>query len=937
VLRFIVTVIAVWVGWGISLSAFGIETGSKGPCLAYSGAWSYWEDTTGELTVDGALPLYRQQRFTPHDALVPSQGFTKSAYWYAKRLQKSGTSCSSHWFFSVQYPNLDWLDVYFINDKGQILHQSQSGDRRSFDSRELLNRSFFFRVPLDQMQSEDTIVLLRAATSGAINLPNFLQSFEEVYREDHASQMLFGLYVGAIAVMACYYLVVGLMALHLESVFLGLFLIAIATYRLGFHGVTFEYLMPHYPRLANITVPSFGVLSALLLTLYSERFLGIARNTRSHKVSRVVSYTLCGLFIVTLYLEYKVISLAVICGIVVPLVWWMVGIYVWLGKSFAPAKYFVIAWSGFFVSLGFSNYMTMTSFRGFEDAMMLIITIPELALVFVTLLLSIAASEKYRYTNRLALDAQKRSLEAQIEARKATEEINLRLEGEVTKRTAELAHQTREMKTVFDAVRQGLCVIDEDCRIAPQFSAEMRGFVEVQDLKGQSLVDLVLKKTDLALDKIAEIETVVMNCMHEDLLVFEANNHVFPLTATLKHFDRSLDIEFAWDPITEDDETVRGLLVAIRDVTLLKAAEREAAEQRSRFDEISQVIAVAPAKMHLFLESANHLLAVSEGIAAQAMSDDDFFTVLRHLHTLKGNSRTYGLKALALAVHEAESTLIDVQKESPMGSAQILKPILQQLKQRVCDLRDINDKVLNRAGVMSVERHFAKFSRMLFELMPQLQGQHRQQISDAVADLFEAMSYRFFRNLRPMIRSLDDLAIRLDKQTPDVELLGEDFELQLDEIPYMEGIFVHLFRNSMDHGFGFGQQNKITVQVSHTPEQTLIRYRDNGRGLDMERLRARGLEAGLLRGDADAQAIAELIFHPGISSASTVTDISGRGVGMSAVRSIVSDLRGRVDLLLDPGRPGDTYLGFSILLVLPRFNRFADLTVDLQPTPLAAS
>jgi chemotaxis protein histidine kinase CheA len=141
----------------------------------------------------------------------------------------------------------------------------------------------------------------------------------------------------------------------------------------------------------------------------------------------------------------------------------------------------------------------------------------------------------------------------------------------------------------------------------------------------------------------------------------------------------------------------------------------------------------------------------------------------------------------------------------------------------------------------------------------------------------------------------------------------------------------------MDHGFGFGQQNKITVQVSHTPEQTLIRYRDNGRGLDMERLRARGLEAGLLRGDADAQAIAELIFHPGISSASTVTDISGRGVGMSAVRSIVSDLRGRVDLLLDPGRPGDTYLGFSILLVLPRFNRFADLTVDLQPTPLAAS
>jgi two-component system chemotaxis sensor kinase CheA len=133
---------------------------------------------------------------------------------------------------------------------------------------------------------------------------------------------------------------------------------------------------------------------------------------------------------------------------------------------------------------------------------------------------------------------------------------------------------------------------------------------------------------------------------------------------------------------------------------------------------------------------------------------------------------------------------------------------------------------------------------------------------------------------------------------------------------------MHLIRNSMDHGIeppeiraANGKRPMANVHLSarHSGASVLVGVSDDGRGIDADAVRKRGIEKGLLAADAEpseAETFA-LIFQPGFSTAKTVTDVSGRGVGMDVVRQRVDSLRGSIDVASKPGQ------GTSVTLRLP--------------------
>ncbi len=170
-------------------------------------------------------------------------------------------------------------------------------------------------------------------------------------------------------------------------------------------------------------------------------------------------------------------------------------------------------------------------------------------------------------------------------------------------------------------------------------------------------------------------------------------------------------------------------------------------------------------------------------------------------------------------------------------------------------------------------------------------------------------------------RLVHDLGIELDK---DVELAiqGADTELDKTVIDQLNDPLVHLIRNSMDHGIetrpgrqAAGKPARATIQLSalHSGAHVLIRVTDDGRGLDVDAVRARALEQGLIDGAArlsEAEIFA-LILAPGFSTAREVTDVSGRGVGMDVVRRNVEALHGSIEIQSQPGR------GLTVTLRLP--------------------
>ena len=180
---------------------------------------------------------------------------------------------------------------------------------------------------------------------------------------------------------------------------------------------------------------------------------------------------------------------------------------------------------------------------------------------------------------------------------------------------------------------------------------------------------------------------------------------------------------------------------------------------------------------------------------------------------------------------------------------------------------------------------------------------------------FATVAERLYRVVRQTAKELNKRA--------NLDIRGGQAEIDRSVLERMTGPFEHLLRNSVAHGIesretrlqqGKTELGEIALTVRQEGNEFVLVFADDGAGINVDRVRAKALAKGLMQeGDhlTDAQ-IAEFIFSPGFSTAETVSEISGRGVGMDVVRSEVAALGGRIDIDFKAGR-GST---FSIYLPL---------------------
>jgi len=179
---------------------------------------------------------------------------------------------------------------------------------------------------------------------------------------------------------------------------------------------------------------------------------------------------------------------------------------------------------------------------------------------------------------------------------------------------------------------------------------------------------------------------------------------------------------------------------------------------------------------------------------------------------------------------------------------------------------------------------------------------------------------KVFAKLPRMVR---DLSQKLGKQVR-LEMRGEETELDKSVADEIGDPLVHLVRNAIDHGIeipverqakGKPGEGQLTIAASQEGNSIVIRINDDGRGIPVEKIKAKALAKGLI-GEAELAAmehreVLNLIFLPGFSTAEQVTDVSGRGVGMDVVRTNIRKINGSVDLESEQGK------GSQIIIKLP--------------------
>ncbi|MEM5432104.1 Hpt domain-containing protein [Cupriavidus oxalaticus] len=484
-----------------------------------------------------------------------------------------------------------------------------------------------------------------------------------------------------------------------------------------------------------------------------------------------------------------------------------------------------------------------------------------------------------------------------------------------------LRQKTTDIQAILQNMQQGILTVVDGGAIHPEYSAYLEQIFGTSEIAGRNFMDLVFADTDLGTDAQSQVEAAVDACVGQDGINFVFNQHLLPTEVEKRMPDGQVKVlDLSWSAITDDADTVVRLMLCVRDVTQLRELAAEASEQRRSLEIIGEILAVSQDKFHRFMESAHGFVHENERIIRQSTEADTVAVaaLFRNMHTIKGNARTYKLQHLTDVVHEAEQrleVLRDVERDSSEWNPDALMQDVERVRDVLARYATINEVKLGRKGAGGAASELAA--------------------APETTSVEEALS--------AVVGALPSLAEDLGKLPPQVSIQDNGYRLRAEVTGLMENVFSHLLRNAIDHGIepaearialGKPVAGAIRIEAAVDQHALQVTVADDGRGLALDRIRATALERGWIGEDemVGDDVIARFIFRPGFSTAETVTMISGRGVGMDAVRDFLERAQGGIALRFTDNNVGAPYRQFQTVVSLPE--RFAvDSVVALSEAP----
>jgi two-component system, chemotaxis family, sensor kinase CheA len=447
-------------------------------------------------------------------------------------------------------------------------------------------------------------------------------------------------------------------------------------------------------------------------------------------------------------------------------------------------------------------------------------------------------------------------------------------------REVQITARNRDMRLVLDNVEEGFVTIGRDGNMSDERSAILEQWFG--RTSSPALVDYLTGiDRDLGVWFAMGWESVL-----EDLLPLEATLDQLP--RRFKHDGRTYEIRYR--PILEG-EALSQLLVIVADVTARVERERAEISQREMVQVFQRVLADRPGFDEFVAEASALVEAIEQGDAA-----DD--VLRRHIHTLKGTAALFGLDRVVTFCHELESSGVRATVEE-RAALRTLWSEIEQMATR-----------FSRPATDAIEIRPADYERLLQALDNRVD---RVAISALVRSWqHEAIETRFAR-LREQVRGL---AQRLQRGEVIVTWSATPLRMSAQRWGPFWSVMAHVVRNVVDHGIESAEERErsgksgpatITLAGEEIGSEIVVTIADDGRGIDWPKIAAKAAARGLPH--ASKEQLEAALFADGVSTRDVASEVSGRGVGMGAVRAAVEALGGtiRVESVLGMG----TTLRFS--------------------------
>ena len=874
----------------------------------------YYVDPDGKLKLEDLASQEALADFTYAQYKTPSFGWTTNRFWFAIPFTTNDSSVLDP-VFEISWPLLDHIKVYLLDQRFGRLSEWELGDKFDFYQRPIDHTNFV--IPMELQANRDYFLFIRVESTSSVQLPVLFWHSTHYFEGREYFSAGQGLYYGSMLVMLIYNLFIFLSVRRATYLYYVGFVIGFIGLQSSLKGISFQYAWPHTPILSDYAISTGGAITLWFVVTFAKSFLKIEPHFKvSYRLLTGFQWAITVVALASLVLPYSlIIKFVAGFGAIASLSCIVVG-WMRLLAGQREARFYVAAWmvivTGTVLYMGKQFGMLPRNFFT-ENSM-------QFGSILEVVLLSFALADR--------LNTLKRELQV----------ANRKLEAHLANVEQQVEEKTKDIRSIMKTIRQGIFMITPDnMTVHPDYSSHTRDILHKDKVAGKNVMDLVFDDTTLSANDKDQLLQSLFVSLGEDRLNFDSNVSCLPTEVVYRIEDGHQRIlELDWDPITDENEIVDRVLISIRDITEYRHLVTKSQRDDLDLQIISEIVRVDPHKFASIMASCFELLGSCREILSQSNMErkrliEDLY---RYLHTIKGQARSFGLSLITDTVHEVES---DVAVFRDLQHALDLHVIEQGLAEVELILKTYDD-----IDTVKLQRRAQSTSRQVLELATATQWIHkvedltsdkvepyREFVAEIRTELIKATSVQFNSVVEECFFNAKRMATDLGRTEPKLNVTGPDLYVTHKAASLFRQVFTHLMNNAVDHGMetrlererigkpSHGHFN-LKISVDQAKAQVHLAFWDDGRGLQLERLRLKAGELGFSFA-SDDRSIANLIFENGLTTAEMLTNISGRGVGLDAIRIFIKEAGGSVSAELDEvdQAVSDRYHPFKINISLP--------------------
>ena len=463
-----------------------------------------------------------------------------------------------------------------------------------------------------------------------------------------------------------------------------------------------------------------------------------------------------------------------------------------------------------------------------------------------------------------------------------------------------------QMRQILATVEEGFVMVDGDYRIADEYSSSLERILQVEQLAGRHLPDVL---APLLGDRLSSLCAGYLGTLFNANVIERLVKDINPLTSARAVLPDGQErfLRFGFVRSLDEDGSIRRLLVRVADITREVEQEQEKQETehrtRERMSLIFEIVKADPHRLVALLRRLDQDLERLERLSAQVQVEGAespegeevgaLLELRRLLHGLKGEAGLAGLDSLQSRIHRAEDLCMPAD-ESEL-ELRDLQAAIQDLLEAPKELRDALEQLAVLGDAQS-EKSTAP------TLPPVPKTAPAPSLLADLAHLTDAMARRLGKPTRFVTQITD-------------EQIPAPYRVRLKDV------LIQMLRNAMVHGIETpaqrlqaGKPSVATLQLAlreHAAQGRLeLIFQDDGRGLDLDGILHKARDMGLQVGSRE-QAV-QLIFEKSFSTAGQTDLDAGRGIGLDLARAVVRDLGGDLFAHSEPG----VFCAFQILLPL---------------------